>query len=140
MAMARTAWADEITDEEERKQLVSEVGLMLEVIENDFELASIKRWDNSEGREIIVTDWVDDWCWGRQFYSIDDEGERQETDMYRYIHCALRAGIDAVTGEVGVLGFTAGDLRAFFDGSPPEWVTQGYTDFDSLEDSTPLWL
>ena len=38
------------------------------------------------------------------------------------IKCCIRAGFDLVFGESGVMGFTAGDIRAIFGGAVPAWA------------------
>ena len=39
------------------------------------------------------------------------------------IRCCIRAGVDmACGGMIGVLGFTAGDLRKMFPEGVPDWV------------------
>ena len=42
------------------------------------------------------------------------------------VHCCIRAGLDtAAEASMGVVGFTAGDLRRMYPGGVPDWVSGG---------------
>lgn len=74
----------------------------------------------------------------------EDEGYRDDPHLfYNQLRCALRAGLDAVSGECGIIGFTVGDVRHMFDGALPQWFANAYTDPKALiqaPDDAALWL
>ncbi|MEN6602500.1 MAG: hypothetical protein ABFD86_08775 [Bryobacteraceae bacterium] len=71
----------------------------------------------------ILTEWLDnrnpyDWDTPSGKHWIDTTGSD--------ISCCIRAGLDfAGDLEIGVLGFTAGDLRRMYPEGVPDWVTGG---------------
>jgi hypothetical protein len=69
----------------------------------------------------IVTMRMEYW---NPFYWGDDRRYRQWDELWgTRIRCCLRAGMDmAVSPSMGVMGFTAGDLRRMYRGSVPDWV------------------
>jgi hypothetical protein len=131
-----------------------------------------------------MTDW-EDRIWGypckymtkrqyRRWSSLMDRGDYDEADELRRemvdrwggpVHCCVRAGMDmAVSPSMGVLGFTAGDIRRMYPEGVPDWVfpkderlvtehlapcpigfvrraepTENGT-FDELPDHAPVWL
>lgn len=80
------------------------------------------------------------------------------------MRCCIRAGLDmAAEPSGGVLGFTAGDVRAMYPEGVPEWMFDGAMDvvevsavvpgigfvprktsrmiqFDALPDTASIWL
>lgn len=62
-----------------------------------------------------------------------DTNDRAETiqeewseRLFGPVHCCLRAGLDnASEPSMGVIGFTAGDLRKMYPEGVPDWVTGG---------------
>jgi hypothetical protein len=68
-------------------------------------------------------------------YWADDEGtQRWESRRDRWCGpptCCIRAGFDlAVSPSMGVMGFTAGDLRRMYPDGVPDWVQNG--DWDTV--------
>lgn len=54
------------------------------------------------------------------------EYERRDEQFVSPITCCIRAGLDmAVSPSMGVLGFTAGDIRRMYHEGVPDWVTGG---------------
>jgi len=49
-------------------------------------------------------------------------GEQFEVQWMGPVVVCVRAGLDAVTGESGVIGFTAGKLRSLWPEGVPDWI------------------
>lgn len=95
-------------------------------------------WDESENRQDkdryghtqyypFLCDWFlsefEDYCYPNGYRHV---GER-EPRFAEQLHCCIRAGIDMASEQsAGVAGFTVGNLRSFFDGEVPEWVSAGF--------------
>jgi hypothetical protein len=69
-----------------------------------------------------------------------NETEFDETFLSPIRSC-LRAGIDlACEPSAGVVGFTVGDIRKMYPRGIPRWVTENWTDFESVPDSADILL
>jgi hypothetical protein len=55
---------------------------------------------------------------------------------------ALRAGLNAALGDsYGVIGFTVGDVKRFFDGNTPDWFACRFDEcLDNADNETGIWL
>jgi hypothetical protein len=109
----------------------------------------------------------------QRYERLRDKGDWDEADALRAevrqlylspVACCVRAGFDcAVKRSMGVLGFTAGDLRRMYPEGVPDWVTNGEWEtigvkgvipgvgfvpepkgdwhaFDSIADEAEIWL
>lgn len=69
--------------------------------------------------------------WGEHFNpyywsASDAESERRDEQFCGPVRCCVRAGMDlAISPSMGVMGFTAGDLRRMYPEGVPDWVTGG---------------
>lgn len=110
----------------------------------------------------LVSESVEDGVWGRidQFATpkqrreldrlfeqgedgIDDYDELKEEIVDEWcgpVHCCLRSGIDLISGNVGVLGFTAGNIREIYPEGVPDWVKDEWDEFDSIPDDALVAL
>ncbi len=74
-----------------------------------------------------------------RFYVPSDR--EKESSFQSQLHCCIRAGVDiAVSGNVGVLGWTSGDIQNMFPDGIPDWVKERFTQsaFDKAENILPL--
>jgi hypothetical protein len=96
-----------------------------------------------------------DWDGNGDTYCLDDEVQehldrlrpRDEEcndcpkSLFNQVICCVRAGFDvAVKPSGGVFGFTAGDVRQFWDGKAPDWVKAFWDEFDEIPDGEFVWL
>jgi hypothetical protein len=64
-------------------------------------------------------------------WEMDDNPRR----FYNQLRCVVRASLNAIfQNDVGVIGFTVGDVRRVFNGSIPDWFAAQY---DGLTDKSP---
>jgi len=65
--------------------------------------------------------------WNPYYWSCkDSEYERRDEQFCGPVRCCIRAGMDmAVHPSMGVVGFTAGDLRRMYPEGVPDWITGG---------------
>ena len=66
--------------------------------------------------------------WNPYYWSDLSESEygRRDEQFTGPVRCCIRAGLDvAVSPSMGVMGFTAGDLRRMYPEGVPDWVTGG---------------
>lgn len=72
-------------------------------------------------KEVRVLDKLHD----RGKYGIYDELKAKIADRWESpLHCCIRSGVDfAYEPSVGVLGYTAGDLRAMYPEGVPDWIS-----------------
>lgn len=111
------------------------------------DLLSIVDWDNSdaypEGSRDHGLDYfghprhamlVTDMCkehedgWNPHYWEdrTDAQIDRHYERFVSPVVCCIRAGLDmAVSPSAGVMGFTAGDLRAMYPDGLPDWITGG---------------
>jgi hypothetical protein len=65
-------------------------------------------------------------AWNPYYWRENWQSERWDDHWGSRIRCCLRSGLDmAIGGAVGVIGFTAGDLRRMYPEGVPEWITGG---------------
>lgn len=93
-------------------------------------------WDHTE-KEEGSNDWP--MCVGDHMSDIEEynvpsywsipDGERGQDIIDKWMgpaRCCVRAGLDlAVAPSMGVMGFTAGDIRKMYPEGVPDWVTGG---------------
>jgi len=112
------------------KEIEANVERFFECLDSDA-LLSIVDWDNSDGDFLSVTDMCreheDGW---NPYYWSDEYGTATQQRHYQQficpVICCIRAGLDmAVSPSAGVMGFTAGDLRAMYPEGVPDWITGG---------------
>ena len=61
--------------------------------------------------------------WNPHYYGDDCRYRRWDELWGDRIRCCIRAGVDmAVSPSMGVMGFTAGDLRRMYRGKVPSWI------------------
>jgi hypothetical protein len=106
--------------------------------QSEFLRDRIKSWDGTESHPTwrdryghstngpyicdIVSEWIDNWAEGNT-YDEDVEYRRWDNLWGSRIRSCIRAGMDCAVGpSMGVMGFTAGDLRRMYRGKVPYWV------------------
>jgi hypothetical protein len=56
----------------------------------------------------------------------ESEHDRREEQFVSPVTCCIRAGLDvAVSASMGVIGFSAGDIRRMYPEGVPDWFTGG---------------
>lgn len=66
--------------------------------------------------------------WNPHYWSDESEAQREKhyDQFVNPVVCCIRAGLDVAIGErVGVMGYTAGDLRKMYPDGVPDWITGG---------------
>lgn len=84
-----------------------------------------------------------DGFWDRGDYDAYDEIKNKIADRYEHpVHCCIRAAMDVVyDSSAGVLGFTAGNIRAMYPEGVPKWIVDGWErPFELLPDAAELVL
>lgn len=112
--------------------------------------AQIKGWCYTGGGEDYLCDFMGDFCdrLNPYRYRLDADLEEKDTptesgyfsraaeqwhgQWFEPIEICLRAGIDAALNEDGVLGFTAGDIRAMYPEGLPDWVSSRFSGLDVI--------
>lgn len=78
------------------------------------------------------------------FYDFFDEfyvkHEKEKWSSFQsQLNAAIRAGIDTISGDVGVVNwFTAGDIKAMFEGQVPNYVSTQFTSTAFEDDENVL--
>ncbi|KKN41847.1 hypothetical protein LCGC14_0719070 [marine sediment metagenome] len=147
---------------------------------DESDVPLIRHWDHNdnypdrldrhgrEDRPLCIGDQLTEFLWEWEpyhavvdddDYEIRDERERRAHEQWEEqwggpVHCCIRAGLDmACAPSGGVVGFTAGDIRAMYPEGVPEWLfpsdeklvyalSGGASSgtFSELPDDAPLWL
>lgn len=111
----------------------------IETIFDEVDPASIDCWIDLVGYLEELHDclwWEPSCCVGpKRFRVLEELFARENYEEYdrlkasfvsaysQPLRCCLRIGIDLISGETGVLGFTAGDLKMLYPGRDlPTWV------------------
>lgn len=104
-------------------------------------ISRIRSWDHTDnsgmpkdryGHEFCgdyVCDMVTEWdeSWNPYYWAQDARTKRWDDRWGTRIRCCLRAGLDmACEPSMGVVGFTAGDLRRMYRGAVPAWISDGW--------------
>ena len=83
----------------------------------------VHSFDHSENNVSYVCDYVDDYYYDYWFDGRWEPG--QEHKFLALLRMAIRIGIDAAlpdSGDAGVLGFTLGEIKQWYDGEIPDWL------------------
>ena len=97
----------------------------------------IQDWDGN-GDTVCLADTVDEF-----FDDIrpDEWEDNYIGSLFNQTICCIRVGFDvAVKPSGGVVGFTAGDVRQFWDGKVPDWVKAFWDGFDEIPEDEDVWL
>jgi hypothetical protein len=105
----------------------------------------LRGWCESGGDDPYACDLFDDAFWDDYGRSIDRDEDINTDPRYFFnqLRCVIRASLNALFGDEGILGFTVGDLRRMFDGAIPDWISQQYEHPETLlqaDDAAPVWL
>ena len=103
---------------------------------DEREIAEARDWDQTYADGMLICDRASGFladafepyeCCGGEHLTPEQEDQR----YFRWdcvwggrFQCCIRAGLDLACGPaVGVIGFTAGDLRRMYHGRVPRWIT-----------------
>ena len=134
-AMIKNAW--NITDARKQK-LLSDAEMFI----GEYAKLEVNGWDQypsypSDGMHEIFEEYYSSvWCERLESY-------RDAKHFYiDKLSCALRAGLNAAIGDSwGVVGFTLGDVKGFFDGELPDWFACRYDEcLANANDGEYIWL
>ena len=135
LAMVKNAW--HITDAREAK-LEGDIKVFIDYLAPE----NVTGWDSGEVLPCdAMHDIFDDYY--NSIWSERLECYRDNKHFYvDKLSSALRAGLNAATENgVGVIGFTVGDLKCFFDGKIPDWVACQYKGcLAGADDGSGIWL
>lgn len=96
-------------------------------------------WD--EGMSDLSADFFRDYMATVLQYTSAGIGYLREGSFFDFLELTLRATSNAITGEVGVIGYTVGDVRRIFGGNVPDWYLKHKTEaFLTAPDDTDCWL
>lgn len=136
--------------ERRRSKLFAEVEDFFDELRSCHDPGEIGDWDGygAHGkRELLAvrdfaTVFFDEYnhSWG---YNGGGENRSDRGRFYSQLLSTIRVGLDvAYRPSAGVVGFTAGDVRAIFDGSVPEWFLNldWDTEFVDLPDDALIQL
>jgi len=137
-------------DEDQQKDILAEVKDYFKWRHYQEDWNTYEDWDSptEAGCSSLSTD-VDDFFEHLLPEQEEDEDycEFLESDKYldslaNKCACCIRAAFDiAVEQSGGVVGFTAGDLRNWYDGNVPDWMKDHWeTPFDQIPDDDEIWL
>jgi hypothetical protein len=110
-----------------QKKLIASVTDCIDTLVWNIGLESISDWNGSNGSAVVcdaVSDFLED-----HHYHVRASTQLPYRNRFRtQVSACVRAGFDvAVAQSTGVVGFTAGDLRAIFNNRPPKWVRNFFT-------------
>lgn len=126
-----------------REKLLRAVEGCLDWIVGSHELSEIRDWDGNEGSAYVCDD-LSDYMWEYR-YEMERGGEIHRGRFGDMLSACVRAGFDvAVSPSLGVIGFTAGDLRDACGGETPDWVVGFFGDqaasFLTAPRDASVWL
>lgn len=133
-----------------RKRLIDEIKDWFYWCEVDESWKHIISWDDSEempekGR-YGHTQWYSLCCdlFSEHFeeHNYHHKNPDREYKFHSQLSCCIRAGLDvAAEPSAGVLGFTIGDVKSFYDGEIPAWVNDAYDNkLFGADDREHIWL
>ena len=94
---------------------------------NLYRDTKIVGWDADHEDYMCLSDEIDDYF--EDGWKVTTHGDITQTRFFRDICCAVRAGIDVVLPDqwqAGVVGFTAGDVRAMYPKGLPQWLQETF--------------
>ena len=153
--MAKYGWPPKETQRREHQQTV------IPFVEAFFETLAyvrgwpfIEDWDNTHpGGDFIVCDIVEEMMesWNPYYYDSEDMDTAYDAwdEMWGgRIRSCIRAGIDLVSGDAGVYGFTKADIDRMYPDGVPGYVMRGWATGEDgeavawrdIDDGAVLWL
>ncbi len=119
----------------------NDVNDWMDITDYVSEIASSNVWQRTSAYASERQRKLLDGYWDSNKLDKYDELKEKICDQYeRLLHCCIRTGLDIITDDFGVLGFTANDIRAMYPEGVPNWIKNRFKDFDSIPDCAELPL